>query len=330
MLSHNIITRPKVSIIVPVWGVEEYIEECLRSVMNQTFDDFECLIVNDCTQDSSIDIARRVIAEYKGPAQFCILQRETNGGLSSARNTGLRAARGEYVLFLDSDDLITADCIELLYEAACRYPQAQLINGDYKMFPAELAMKQPGLRDYSFVPEFLSTHTSVASYWFNFIPVAAWNKLVKRNFLLDNELFFREKILFEDNHWKALMYPAIQSVVLVNRITYLYRMRPGSIMHSDDITNKRLENFKKIYSEFFSKPIPHELYYYKWIFTVLTDFKFGKIAEAKGIYKKFTKLLLTNNTVPKRIKAVISYHRIPRPWMRVAIVDLMLRMLSPS
>ena len=98
----------KVSIIIPVYNVSAYIERCVKSVMKQTYSgDIECILVNDATPDDSIDIAKRLIADYNGPIQFRILNHEHNKGFSATRNTGIDAATGDYLYFFDSDDEIT-------------------------------------------------------------------------------------------------------------------------------------------------------------------------------------------------------------------------------
>ena len=97
----------KLSIIIPVYHVAPYIEDCLRSVMRQTYQGaMECLIVDDCGTDDSMAIAERTIATYEGPIVFQVLHHERNRGLSAARNTGTLAAKGDYLYYLDSDDEI--------------------------------------------------------------------------------------------------------------------------------------------------------------------------------------------------------------------------------
>lgn len=93
---------PKVSIIIPAYNVAPWIEETLESVARQTFGDFECIIVNDCATDNTLDVATSWIKKDK---RFRIICRDINGGLSAARNTGIKYAIGDYISFLDSDDI---------------------------------------------------------------------------------------------------------------------------------------------------------------------------------------------------------------------------------
>lgn len=101
----------KVSVIVPVYNVEEYIEECIESIVNQTLKEIEIIIVNDGTKDNSM----KKIEKYLSDSRIVIINKE-NGGISSARNAGLKIARGEYVTFIDSDDFIKITMLEKLYD----------------------------------------------------------------------------------------------------------------------------------------------------------------------------------------------------------------------
>ena len=121
---------PKISIIIPIYNVAEYITECLQSVMRQTYKgEIECILVDDCGKDKSISVAEQLISDYKGQIEFRILHHEHNRGLSAARNTGTDAATGDYIYYLDSDDYISDDCIEVLTQPleVCEY---DMVLGD--------------------------------------------------------------------------------------------------------------------------------------------------------------------------------------------------------
>ena len=123
----------KISIIVPVYNVELYIKECFESIAAQTYKgEIECIFVDDCGQDDSVAILEKLIAEYHGPIQFSIVHHEHNKGLSGARNTGIRKAKGDYLYFLDSDDTITPDCIEKLVMLVEKYPGVEMVQGSTK------------------------------------------------------------------------------------------------------------------------------------------------------------------------------------------------------
>ena len=112
---------PKVSVLVPVYGVEKYIERCARSLFEQTLDDMEFIFVDDCTPDRSIDVLNKVLTEYPSrQKQVKIIHHDKNQGLPQARQTGLKAATGEYIAHCDSDDWVDVDLYESLYEKASK------------------------------------------------------------------------------------------------------------------------------------------------------------------------------------------------------------------
>ena len=108
----------KVSIIIPIYKVEQFIEDCLRSVYNQSYKNLEIILVDDCTPDDSMLIARNFVSKKELPKgmEIKFLSHKKNRGLSAARNTGIDAATGDYIYFLDSDDELSPDCISLLAE----------------------------------------------------------------------------------------------------------------------------------------------------------------------------------------------------------------------
>lgn len=126
----------KLSVVIPVYNVSQYIENCLRSIFVQTYKEpLEIIIMDDCGSDNSIHLAQEAVAQ-KAPSNqiYKFLQHEKNRGLSAARNTGLKEAEGDYVYFLDSDDLITDDCFEVLLNLSEKYKSAEMIVGQFDEF----------------------------------------------------------------------------------------------------------------------------------------------------------------------------------------------------
>ena len=119
----------KVSVIIPVFGVSVYIERCVQSVMNQTYKNIECVIIDDSTKDDSIIRCEQLIETYTGPVKFRVLHHQHNRGLSAARNTGINAAIGDYLYFLDGDDEITSDCIEKMVRPVYRDSTIEMVRG---------------------------------------------------------------------------------------------------------------------------------------------------------------------------------------------------------
>ncbi|MCQ2203456.1 MAG: glycosyltransferase [Bacteroidales bacterium] len=221
----------KISVIIPVYNVEQYIEKCLSSVMQQTFTgSLECIVVDDCGNDNSIAIAQRIIDSYNGPFAFKIIHHEKNGGLSAARNTGTKASSGDYVYYLDSDDEITPSCIQLLTDAANCHPNVDVVQGATLTIPVDDPF-------YS-IKQFNSTTFVADNNWIrqqfykinNGLPVNAWNKLIRRQFIEDNSLWFKEGIIHEDQHWMFFAVKRMQSIAFVHDVTYIHQRNNESIM----------------------------------------------------------------------------------------------------
>ena len=136
-----IMNSPKVSVIIPVYGVEKYIERCARSLFEQTLEDIEYIFVDDCTPDNSISILRKVLSEYPNrEKQVKILHHDKNKGLAKARQTGLKIASGEYIAHCDSDDWVDKDLYKVLYNQAVNL-KSDMIAFDCKFTDGEKTLK---------------------------------------------------------------------------------------------------------------------------------------------------------------------------------------------
>lgn len=218
----------KVSVVVPVYNVADYVECCILSVMRQSYQKIECIIIDDASEDDSIAICERLIADYKGPIEFRIIHHEYNRGLSVARNTGTLAARGGYIFYLDSDDELADNCFELLTAAMEKYPGIDFVQGN--------ASSNSGryIDPYThqiYVP-YLSSNEEIRKFWFGRkqFGLTAWNKLIRREFILSHKLFFEKDLLFEDMLWNFYLQKYLDTAYFVKETTYHYRNRPGSIM----------------------------------------------------------------------------------------------------
>lgn len=229
----------KVTIIVPVYNVSAYIERCWESLVKQTYKEIEILFVDDCGTDDSVEKLQKLIDTH--PGIYCkILHHDHNRGLSAARNTGLMAATGDYVYFLDSDDDITEDCIERLV-APVMNDEIDIVVGNYRVVGGEAhspLLLDSGLLDSS--KEVLASYA--AGKWY----VMAWNKLCRRDFLIDNNLFFREGLIHEDVLWTFQVACKAQSLYVCNDVTYNYNVRGASIM-----TSMSIERDLRVYLDVF-------------------------------------------------------------------------------
>ena len=228
----------KVSIVVPVYNVSAYIKRCLESIAAQSYNDIEVLFVDDCGTDNSVSLIKEFIVESEMDCK--LLHHSSNRGLSAARNTGLEAAIGDYVYFLDSDDDITPDCIESLV-APLNLWQYDVVVGDYNVIGGDC---------YSplLLPEgpLYSNDDIIKTYaegkWY----VMAWNKLCRREFLLKNQLLFKEGLIHEDVLWTFMLACKANSLYVVRQPIYNYYVRSASIM-----TSMSIEKDANIYVEVF-------------------------------------------------------------------------------
>lgn len=217
----------KLSIIVPVYNVENYIVECLESLMSQTLDSIEILVVDDGSKDSSIDKIKSIIDD-----RVRIIVQE-NKGLSGARNTGLREAKGEYVTFVDSDDYIGINtAFEEMYNLA-KKDDSDLVAGNCIKF-YENGKKEKLERNMQF---FYNSPMNSEEFFLNsllsdriYAPV--WLNIYRREFLKENDLFFMEGVLHEDEEFTPRVLIRANKVSIYDKEFYMYRQREGSIMNS--------------------------------------------------------------------------------------------------
>lgn len=219
------------SLIVPVYNVEQYIEKCLQSIVDQTFHDYEVIVVDDETPDNSMDIVRRFEEAY--PEKFIVIHQK-NKGLGGARNTGVGVARGEYLLFVDSDDYLHP---ELLQTANQRLTEgnADLMIFNYdevtvngKVLNRVCACERDGI---------LETPQERRELLLS-LP-AAWNKVYRREFYLSSGVTFPDKTWYEDLVTRILVAKA-ERIALCTEHFYYYVQRSGSIMNSN-ISPRKLE-----------------------------------------------------------------------------------------
>jgi glycosyltransferase involved in cell wall biosynthesis len=247
----------KISIIVPVYNVEKYIHRCFNSIINQSYTNIECIFIDDCSPDNCYQILKQRINEYKGNIEFSIIRHSKNKGLSGARNTGTLASTGDYIYYLDSDDEITNNCIEILVNLANKYPGVEIVQGNTKTIPSPKSdWRNIKLKNF---PEFVNNKLWIKKHCFSKpqIPVNAWNKLINKNFLIENNLFFLEKIVHEDVHWMFYVAKKIKSIAFSKIHCYIHYIVQGSIMQTKN-NEKSLNSMLYIIDDF-SSNIDYEL-----------------------------------------------------------------------
>ena len=237
-------TLPSISIIVPVYNVGAYVEDCIRSVMRQTYTGaMECIIVDDCGTDDSMETVERLVAEYKGPISFQILRHARNRGLSAARNTGMDAAGGDYLFFLDSDDELTDDCIETL-SRPLELEWYDVVTGDFdrlEVLPDGSTQVIVSRFQLEIPDNTLFTQPSILRTYRVRWNTMAWNKLVKTSFIRDNGLTFKEGLIHEDNLWGFQVACLAATLYALKKVTYHYKKRNGSIINNPFVREERAE-----------------------------------------------------------------------------------------
>ncbi len=312
----------KVSIIIPVYNVEFYVKRCIDSVANQTMvDGVECILVDDCGTDKSIVLVEEFVKHYSGKIVFKIIHHTENRGLSAARNTGINAAKGKYVYFLDSDDEITPDCIEKLFFLANRY-DSDFVQG---CFIADVPMLSSF---WKVMPEVTNNIRYIKRTMLDYdrYPVMAQNRLVLRNLIVENSLFFKESIIHEDNHWTFFLAKYIKKLVICNSPTYLYRSTPGSIMHSINI-QKEVSAFACILEDFCNNiDLCEKGAQKKLIFLNLLTLFEKNYYESYDKAKSLLSMFMEHNTFPEKIVLYCCFNINIGFYLKCKMINLLQRM----
>ena len=221
------IKAPKFSIIIPVYNVENYLSECLDSIVAQTILDLEIICVNDGTTDQS----RKILAEYQRQDDRIRIIDKENGGLSSARNTGLKAATGDYVMFVDSDDFLEPRACERIYYEILEHRPDTIVFGThifpYYPWPTEWLIRNLTTRTtayYNAGVQALLNENGATPF--------VWRDCFRREFLTTNELVFDETVRFgEDLIFQFEVFPNAKTIIFISDKLYHYRWsRPDSLM----------------------------------------------------------------------------------------------------
>ena len=239
------VENPLFSIIVPIYNVERYLEQCIESVLAQDYQNYELILVDDGSPDNSIDICTKYAKQYSN----IVFIHKINGGLSDARNAGIKIARGEYLMFLDSDDYwegtsILSDLQKIIVE---NNPDV-IFNYMSSVYPDKIInhyMNREKLVG-SFREDFKGLYQEGIYLGFT------WTKIVKREVILKNQLFFIKERYFEDIPWSFSLTKYIGTYAIYQNCFYMYRReRKGAI--SSAVTKKNQVSLFKNLSEIFQQ-----------------------------------------------------------------------------
>lgn len=214
--------KPKVSVIIPVYNSEKYISKCIESVLNQTFQDFEIIVINDGSKDNSQSILENYKQKY---SEKIVLVKQQNMGVSKTRNKAIEMARGEYIMFIDNDDYIDKDYIENFVK--------EIENGNYDVVLG--GYKRPN-EEGKIIKELKLSQEE----WSKFMIFAPWARIYKKNYLIKNDIKFLPVNIGED------VYFNIQAMLLSDKIKIIDYIGYNWFFNTKSVSNTTQKNIKNL------------------------------------------------------------------------------------
>ena len=228
------IKSPEISVIIPVYNANKYLNECISSILNQSFKEFELILVDDGSKDNSLKICE----EFAAVDDRIIIIKKENGGVSSARNRGIEKARGHYVSFCDADDTYDIDYLEFLYRITLKKDYDIVMGADRMIYPngKEIFHFNTGFKGE------LSSQKAIQLLFEGKIGSGVWTKLIKRSFIIDKNLRFREdKKINEDRFF------VFEALLNTNKIYYHDIVKYNYYIRDNSATNISFDS--KFYDE---------------------------------------------------------------------------------
>jgi len=266
------VKQANVSIIIPVYNAEKYIEECFYSIANQTYKNIKAIFIDDCSTDNSYLILQNLIAENQenSKIKYKLIKHEKNSGVHISRNTGIAEALKsdcDYLSLMDNDDIYIPNAVEILINLAEKYPEAEIINGSTawinesiwdKLFSLPMTEqiwsiiyknvifenKRKSCEDVllgdEIIKYYLNNSLNVKNY--GVVPCGVWNALYKTDFIKKHNIRFAEDLPIKEDVWfRYLCFKYALQVILEYTPTYVYRVRQSSYSHSRDSLYKQIE-----------------------------------------------------------------------------------------
>ncbi|UIZ99531.1 glycosyltransferase family 2 protein [Acinetobacter johnsonii] len=283
--------NPLVSVIVPVYNVEQYLDECLNSIRQQTYENLEIIVVEDCSTDNSLN----TVIKHSEDPRVKLIQHEKNSGLSAARNTGIDAAKGDYIMFVDSDDIVQLSLIELCVKYAI-VNDADLITYNFKVFEDGIKLSpQLDLSDVDNLKVLEQGEDYFNQQHF------AWLKFIRTSLVKSKSLYFPIGLYYEDwpFHWELGLVANKKFHIPAELL--LYRQRKTSITGS---SGKKLLDLFKVHSLVLNlleqykavslkEKFANKVKMSQW--SVLTRIDKNLLAQALNDAKKIDKILKSKN-----------------------------------
>ena len=233
----------KVSIIVPVYNSKIYLHRCLNSLVNQSLEEIEIILINDCSTDESIDIIKEYKEKYQ--SKIILIDLKENKGPGGARNEGMNIAKGEYIGFVDSDDYVEIEMFEELYKLAKLRNYDMVDCGFNNRHAGKIALSTTK-NTWGQLDREKRGHLIAYSGF-------VWSKIIKRNILIDNKIKFRENVTFEDVDFLPVVMLYLKNVYASDRVLYYYENNYKSLSNStssDIHINDRIKTLRHLVEKF--------------------------------------------------------------------------------
>jgi len=242
-----------ISIVVPVFDASQWIERCFMSIAKQTYrnSNIECFFIDDCSQDDSAQILQNLIDKYDGEIKFVLIRQEKNCGAGECRNVGIRNSSGEYICFVDADDEILQNSLLILSGLAQKYKNVDIVQGQAEaMSLVDGKLVKQNYYDAFFevlkFPEYTNKTVWIRKRmpFFNqngYIPMTPWNKLIRRQFIVENNLYFSNIRSGQDLLWHFFASKHIKDIAFTANFTYLVHRE-----HTSVIAEKQRTPFNRI------------------------------------------------------------------------------------
>lgn len=249
-----------ITIIVPIYNVAPFIERCIRSIIDQERCEasIECIFIDDCSPDNSMEIVQSHIDNYDGHISFMTIKHQRNKGLSAARNSGIDVAQGDYLFFLDSDDWLPSGSISKFVSIIKDHPHIDMVVGNH------FCQKKDATSPYTVSEQMLIDNMQLRKGMLNYHNniCFAWNKMISRRLFSEKKNRFPEGIIYEDIYWSYFLFNDIEASIILPDITYIYENNKSSITNTckkKENISLYLSSYNKIISAIIDNPY-HDLY----------------------------------------------------------------------
>lgn len=301
-----------ISIVIPVYNVELYLKRCVFSVLNQTFKDLEIILVNDGSTDNS----GKICDELKNYDKRIKVIHKENGGLSSARNVGIRNASSEYITFIDSDDFISSDYLSYAYDLLIKY-DADIISVNYKRVSEGVIEKEKNEK-IIIMTELESVYHYLKCGCKRHNNYPAWNKLYKKD--LFSDIAFPEGKIYEDMYTNLKLFFKSKKTIFSTKLCYFYWINPNSITQScfSDRNYDLLTSTEKIQK--FIKKTNNELL-----------IKYSNAIDAKALFSLLVKLLKDRKYIKsnfEKVKQINSEFKNKIRYLLIKEIPLTIKFIS--